>query len=132
MSTIIFYRNTFFKIFVRISKFSTLWVNFKGIPSQSDPFRIYLWFSSLRMRGLFVRVGSIFIPFIPSQSIEAYKRSQGQSERRDTLICQCCLCCVPLSLVYPRVPVFRACLFSTFRFFCSTTRCGKIHRGWRT
>ena len=31
--------------------------------------------------------------FIPFQFIEAYKWSQGQSERRDTLICQCWLCC---------------------------------------
>lgn len=34
------------------------------------------------MRDLFV--GSIFIPFVPSQSIEAYNRPRGQSERRDT------------------------------------------------
>lgn len=66
-------------------------------PANPDPFRrIYLWFSSLRMRGLYARAGSIFIPFIPSQSIEAYKRSQGQSERRDTLICQCSSCVVCL------------------------------------
>lgn len=116
------------------SKFSTRRVNFKGnIPGQPVPFRhIHLWFSSLRMRGLLVRVGSIFIPFIPSRSIEAYKRSQGQSERGDTLICQCRLCCcAPLSPAYPRVPVLRARLFSTFRLFCSITRCGKIHRGLR-
>lgn len=41
------------------------------------------------MRDLFV--GSIFIPFVLSQSIEAYNRPRGQSERRDTLICQCLL-----------------------------------------
>lgn len=82
------------------------------------------------MRDLFV--GSIFIPFVPSQSIEAYNRPRGQSERRDTLICQCLLAVLRAFIVRLfKGADFYTRFFSTFRFFCSSTRGGKIHRDRR-
>lgn len=88
----LYFRNTssFSKTTCFSLKFATRHFE-RNISGQADPFRcIYFYFSSLQTRDLLVRVGSIFIPLIPlSKSIGAYKRSQGQSEKRDTLIRQC-------------------------------------------
>jgi len=120
---------------INVFEFSTLkfsrGFNFKEIFSDiesflSDKSLIFITEYAICSRS---QVRSIFILFVPSQSIEANNRPRGQSEGRGTLIYQCWRCCQRAFIARVSEGAFRARLFSTFRFLRSTTRGGKIHRG---
>lgn len=131
-STIIFYRNTFFKtgFLLEFPNFPLVGSIFKGIFSPILFVASIFDFHHCECTAYSCAWGqSSFRSFLLNPSRRTNGLKGNQKDETPSFANAVCVLRLYRSTLYPRVPVFHARLFSTFRFFCSTTRCGKIHRG---